>query len=853
MNILDYIEKIKRENEGERIGPRTMAQEPRNMADGGRIGFADGPPGKLKIKKPLMTPEKQKISASPLKEDYVGQLKDKRKVRTSTLDDAFEIRNIIVKNKGHVGSLEELGKWADIVGSGGKVDHRKTKLALDLAIDSFEELNNFKLADIKYPKINAKKFRYLEMVAKSFANYNMTDDAIEAAAHLLQDNMAKIVDMGGRTDLERGFFNLRGKITSADKKFISERVATLTGKDFNIDGVNELIEETSKVRTAKGSIAAQLKIHAKMNKEIKTLADDSTIKNLLKGKLDRPTQKLLLERATKLVGGDASIASRRLFQMAEAMSDTTNAFKNLDIKINNNTANKIIATGKQIGGRNNRYGMSSVLYDYYGNVVDKTLGATEGKTFIGKYQQEIRNLLDKGQSPDEIFSLTASARRGLSPYAIFTQNLRTDVNSAIKGAYIDGELSKKHEQLQKIFQGKTYDKLNTQEKKAVQKLVSDFEKTKIDALNKPVNPGEVKKGAKPIYLNAAEKKNIQLPEFDLKNPPSKSIEGFEERFKKYPKIKKAFETSYKKVGYSMKVTKDMLTQKEFLKTFSNTMQTDLSPRSIAQLAKEHDCGDFKVGGSIMSCLQKKFKADPEKFLQRAAPLAKDNVNLFKFFKNARKIARGTGVLLAWEAAFAPIVGAWSGLEGESGARILNDIAYGIPFIGETVKEEWKREAGGDELAYKMKQMGELENQEIPYLQQQLNDVINKTANVPGKGPQQRWIERDIEEKKLELQALYNTPEFYEGPAGGASAEGDYGYNEPVIQDAYALEQQTTAKIAADKAARKKQRWESFVPWTSQRQMAGGGMVGIRKPNAIAPTGGPMSQGLRSLYINDKDY
>ena len=35
--------------------------------------------------------------------------------------------------------------------------------------------------------------------------------------------------------------------------------------------------------------------------------------------------------------------------------------------------------------------------------------------------------------------------------------------------------------------------------------------------------------------------------------------------------------------------------------------------------------------------------------------------------------------------------------------------------------------------------------------------------------------------------------------------------------------------------------------------AGGGMVGIRKPNAIAPTGGPMHQGLRSLYINDRDY
>ena len=33
--------------------------------------------------------------------------------------------------------------------------------------------------------------------------------------------------------------------------------------------------------------------------------------------------------------------------------------------------------------------------------------------------------------------------------------------------------------------------------------------------------------------------------------------------------------------------------------------------------------------------------------------------------------------------------------------------------------------------------------------------------------------------------------------------------------------------------------------------AGGGMVGIRKPSAIAPTGGPMSQGLRSLYNNGR--
>ena len=91
-----------------------------------------------------------------------------------------------------------------------------------------------------------------------------------------------------------------------------------------------------------------------------------------------------------------------------------------------------------------------------------------------------------------------------------------------KGAYIDSALSRTHEKLQKIFQGRKYSQLNAEEKKAADALVETFEKEKIRALNQPINPGEVKKGAKPIYLTAAEKKNIQLPSFDLKNPPSKS-------------------------------------------------------------------------------------------------------------------------------------------------------------------------------------------------------------------------------------------------------------------------------------------------------------------------------------------
>ena len=159
--------------------------------------------------------------------------------------------------------------------------------------------------------------------------------------------------------------------------------------------------------------------------------------------------------------------------------------------------------------------------------------------------------MDKGLVPDEIFSVTASARRNMHPYAIFTQALDADVNSSIKGANLDGLLSKTHKDLQAIFQGRTYDKLNTAEKKAVQELVGTFENAKKNVLKE---------------LKPEIKKTIQLPEFDLKNPPSKSIANY----KSYDKnLQSAFDTSYKNVGYSMKVPTEMRTQKEILENVIN--------------------------------------------------------------------------------------------------------------------------------------------------------------------------------------------------------------------------------------------------------------------------------------------
>jgi len=360
------------------------------------------------------------------------------------------------------------------------------------------------------------------------------------------------------------------------------------------------------------------------------------------------------------------------------------------------------------------------------------------------------------------------------------------------------------------------------------------------------NAYEIKDGKKKLSYSKA-KEAFNIFKTDLEKLNITSMPKMVDRFRTYGKglgLEQALKIAKEKGAIVPSET--LKKAKSFSNTLEKTMPTDLGPRSIAQLSKIHGCGKKAEGGSIMSCLQGKFKADPEKFLQKSAPLAKGNPNLRKWFKTGRNIARGTGVALAWEAALAPVIAGWGKLEGDSDQRILHDLVYGPILEGVGVppeyvpginpKEEFMKYAGGDELAYKMKRMGELEEQELPYLESQRDDVINKMANVEGKSFHQRTIEDDIKEKELELQALYNTPEFYEGPAGGQSPQGDYGYNEPVIQGAFDLEQQTTAKIAADTAERKKATFDwlrenkliADKNWQSQVSYAQGGIASLKK-------------------------
>jgi hypothetical protein len=585
------------------------------MAGGGRINFYKGmsanrAPKKIKLKKPVTLTGKagdRKLTAKQidaLDPNYLGDfeggnLERAKKVYKSgtpgsVIDDAIEIRNIIVNNKGNIFGLEELGEKAEIFGEGSRKsgkgnrpDVRKVKAALEVAKDNFPEIANFKFVTDRY-KIDGSQRQQLNMVVDTIKAYqNSTGN--DKLANFLPENMGsyytRVIEKGPKKlpgKPEQGLYIKMYNFGPEQIKYISDRITDETAQNFTSKDYKNLVTDVKKYRASVSSDKRQFTRAIEMNADIKKLYDDKVIQNLIRGDLDNKAKKQILNRAVNLLGDDISVASKRLFMMAQSIAGT----RPIDgIDVEKDLGKKIIDTQRLVGKAGNGYAFSGLVYDHYGKVIDQALNSPKGKSFIGYYQKEIRNALDKGLVPDEIFSVTASARRGLEPYAIFTQALDADVNSRIKGASLDSLLSTTHRNLQNIFQGKTYDKLNTAEKKAVQDLVTTYENAKKDVV----------KDLKPSI-----KKTIQLPEFDLKNPPSKSIANYASYDKN---LQSAFDKSYKNVGYSMKVTKGMKTQKEFLDNLMLKLSAQID-RNCAQAIADGGRIGLKTVGSPDFCKTK---------------------------------------------------------------------------------------------------------------------------------------------------------------------------------------------------------------------------------------------------------
>ena len=542
------------------IGDLVYSDLPAQMGDAKLDRFRKTRDSVAKSERFVKRLSKGKSSYWPFKSDSVL-------ITQSDIDNSFLVNNLIKKNKGFLASPESFA--VELFGktkAGKPVNLNGAMRALVIAMDNFKEAENFRFATDVYKNIDARKFNYLEMVAKSITQSKNAKNVAESAAAFLPENMVthypKTLARGG----EKGLFNIGGKIKPADKKFLIDRITKLTGEPVNLKQLDETLKFATDSRTATGRLKGLIKRNAAMNADIKKLYDDPQISKLIRGNLNAADKANILKRAVKLIDDDVSIASRRLFQMAQSIAGTRDI---PGIKVDEALGKRIIDTQRIIGKAGNGYAFSSLVYDHYGKVIDKALGATKGKSFIGYYQSNIAKALDAGLVPDEIFGVTASARRGMSPYAIFTQALTEDVNSRIKGANLDSLLSKTHKDLQSVFKGKKYNQLNAADKKSANQIVKVFEDAKKDIIKK----------------EGAKMKNVQLAEFDLKNAPSKSIANYKNLDKN---LQRAFDDTYKKVGYSMKVPEEFKTQKQLLESL--------------QKSKGVFKGAVKIGGKVLGPL-----------------------------------------------------------------------------------------------------------------------------------------------------------------------------------------------------------------------------------------------------------
>jgi hypothetical protein len=334
------------------------------------------------------------------------------------------------------------------------------------------------------------------------------------------------------------------------------------------------------------------------------------------------------------------------------------------------------------------------------------------------------------------------------------------------------------------------------------------------------------KGVKPIYLTAAEKKNMQLPSFDLKNPPSKSIEGFNTRFVKYPQIKKAFEKSYKDVGYSMKVTKDMKTQKEFLSGLTKNLR---KAGFDCALSEGVDCDD-------PNSYRKSMKETMQKASQGDNAAVRRIQNLGKIMNTVKGAAKATGYGALIEIGFAAPLATIDWARGANKQEIVSNATLG--FFGRSMDEQLRDK----DLRYK--QIAALEDAGTK--EEKMRKRLETAGGYRSIAQSQKMLENAMAETDKAAQPFLRVNPQLE--SGQMFDQDKYFSDVKYMQDAMAKEQEAKKQRALKRGFYQ----PDFDVFEEEISYAGGGIAGIRRPSAIPPQSGPLPDGLPGVLKRVKN-
>ena len=267
----------------------------------------------------------------------------------------------------------------------------------------------------------------------------------------------------------------------------------------------------------------------KITKDLEKL-NNSEIKNLIKaGKTRLET---LVKRTTKLLGTSDDISTRRIGQLIEAYGGDNRYIKPKKDDLFLRGASKLteglgdVTKGRMfggIGGGLQRMGAESK--------VSKALNKT--RTFFTNLRKRIQERIPgSGYETDEIKNIRSSARFGTSPYSLFVQGIKSDINQE---------------------KAKAFDKQTSIYEKRLQEA---------DLKDKPKIAKEYNEKARKFEIEANKNlKSGQLPVRALRisfDEPNKVIKN-KAALDTYGDM---FDDIYKKHGYSFKVPADVKTIEE---------------------------------------------------------------------------------------------------------------------------------------------------------------------------------------------------------------------------------------------------------------------------------------------------
>ena len=316
-----------------------------------------------------------------------------------------------------------------------------------------------------------------------------------------------------------------------------------TGK-YSIAQVNEIIKKefpTQKgMKTTIGQLAKNIKgvpsgvegdtatMITKVKKDLEKL-NKSEVKDLLKA--GNKNLQSLINKTSKILGRDKSLATRRIGQLIEAYRGDDRYLKVKDDLLVRRVQPLIKGLGK-IEGTKLFGGIGGGLQRMAAEGESaKSMGKT--RTFFASLRKRIQEALPKsGYETDEIKNIRSSARFGTGPYSMFVQGIKSDINQD-KMKTLDKQTSIYEKRLQAA---KPEDK-----PKIAEEYNTKARKFAAEA-NKNLKPGQP-----PVRVLEI---SFDEPNKFIKNKYALDNYGY------------LFDDIYKKHGYSFKVPADVKTIEE---------------------------------------------------------------------------------------------------------------------------------------------------------------------------------------------------------------------------------------------------------------------------------------------------